>query len=97
MKKYVEHNLGFEISDEQFNESKERAEKKRIRIISQFGDCNGKRRQPEYLAELIYEDVIANIFSEITLITTMLNMEKGTRQNAEAPLVTDHIVAQVCE
>lgn len=97
MKKCVENNLGFDISDEQFKESKERAEKKLECIISRFGDCDGKRREKDYLIELIYEDVIANIFSEMTLVTTMLNMEKGTQQIAGAPLVTDHIVAQVCE
>lgn len=98
-KEEVEKQLGFAISDKDFAESRERAENKLNFIISRFGDSGGKRREAGYLIELIFEDVMANVFSEATIVVTanMLNMEKGTRQNAGAPLVTDHIVARVCE
>lgn len=95
----VEKLLGFTISEKEFNESQERAKRKLDSIIVRFGECDGKRRQPEYLIELIFEDVITNIFSETTVViaANMLDMEKSTRQTAGAPFVTDHIVAQRCE
>lgn len=96
-KSKIQKELGFEISDEQFEHSRERAEQKLKSIVSRFGDCGGNRRKPDYLIELICEDAIANAFSELTLLTTMLNMEKGTQQIVGVPLVTDHIVTQVCE
>lgn len=78
MKKQVEKELGFEITEEQFRQSEERAQEKLTSIISRFGDSCGIRRKPEYLAELIYEDVIANIFSKATIIVAknVRNMEK---------------------
>lgn len=78
MKEQIEDQLGFSITEEQFQESAERAGKKLDRIISQYGDAAGNRHRPEYLAELIYEDIIMDIFSKATvfLAENMLDMEK---------------------
>lgn len=78
MKEQIENQLGFSITEEQFQESAERAGKKLDRIISQYGDAAGSRRRPEYLAELIYEDVIMDTFSKATVFVAknVLDMEK---------------------
>lgn len=78
MKKHVESNLGFEITDDQFLESKERAERKLTDIIRRFGDCNGARNEQGYLEDLICEDVIAKMYAAVTMLITgnALNMEK---------------------
>lgn len=96
-KSEVEKQLGFKISEEMFCKSIKRARQKQESIISKYGDCGGKRLQAEYLIELIFEDIVSNIFSEATVMATknVQNMEKSTRQIAEAPFVTDHIVAQL--
>lgn len=98
MKEHVESSLGFGITDEQFLESKERAERKLTDIIKRYGDCNGARKEPEYLEELIYEDVIAKMFSEVTmwLAGNELNMEKEHSTNCQSALHDTHIVAQPC-
>lgn len=96
MKEHVESSLGFSITDEQFLESKERAERKLKYTIKRFGDCKGIRKEPEYLEELIYEDVIAKMFSEVTtwLAVNELNMEKEHLANCRSALHDIHIVAQ---
>lgn len=78
MKRETEACLGFEISEEQFSRSADRAGKKLTSIIERFGDGNGERRKPYYLAQLISEDVRREIFSEatITVALNVLNMEK---------------------
>lgn len=88
MKEQIEDQLGFSITEEQFQESAERAGKKLDRIISRYGDAAGSRREPEYLAELIYEDIFMDIFSKATvfLAENMLNMEKEHLANCQSAL-----------
>lgn len=78
MKNQVEEYLGFEISETQYNQSSDRARKKLASIIERFGDANGERRKPYYLARLISEDVKAENLSTatITVALNVLNMEK---------------------
>lgn len=78
-KEEVEKRLGFAISDKKFAESRKRAESKLNFIVSRFGDSGGKRQEADYLVELIFEDVVANVFSEATIVTAVnvLNMEKA--------------------
>lgn len=89
MKKQVEKELGFEITEEQFRQSEERAQEKLTSIISRFGDSCGIRRKPEYLAELIYEDVMADIFSKATIIVAenVLCMEKEHLTKCQSALL----------
>ena len=98
MKERVESSLGFGITDEQFSESKERAERKLTDIIKRFGDCNGARKEPGYLEELICEDVIVRMFSEARMLLAgnELNMEKEHLANCRSALHDTHIVAQPC-
>lgn len=88
MKEQVEKKLGFEVTNEQYGQSKERARKKLNSIISRYGDANGNRRKPEYLRELIYEDVISDIFSKATIFITknVLDMEKEHLTNCQGAL-----------
>lgn len=88
MKKEVEEELGFEVTDEQFCQSEERARIKLDSIISRYGDAHGDRRKPEYLRELIYEDVISDIFSKATVFVArnVLNMEKEHSTNCQSAL-----------
>ena len=78
MKKEIEACLGFEISEEQFSRSADRAGKKLTSIIERFGNGDGERQKPYYLAQLISEDVRAEIFSAATITAALneLNMEK---------------------
>lgn len=96
MKKLTEGYLGFEISEEEFKQSRERAEKKLCSIVERFGNCDGLRQEPEYLAQLIAEDVKAQAFMNATILVAInvLNMEKEHSVKTGALLVTDHIVAQ---
>lgn len=98
MKQKVESELGFTITEEQFRQSEERARKKQSGIISRFGDACGIRRKPEYLAELIYEDIMADIFSKATIFVAenMLNMEKEHSANCQSTPIDNHIVAWEC-
>lgn len=78
MKSQVEEYLGFEISEKQYSRSADRAGKKLTSIIKRFGDANGERRKPYYLAHLISEDVKAEKLSTATMTVALnvLNMEK---------------------
>ena len=85
MKKRIEEALGFALTEEQYEESKARAKRKLSGIIKRYGDCNGVRKEPEYLEELICEDVIAKMFSDVTLFLAenVLNMEKEHSANCQ--------------
>lgn len=88
MKEQIEQELGFKITEEQFQSSKDRACKKLKRIILQYGDAGGIRHRPEYLMELVLEQVIAGILSEATVwvAENMLNMEKEHLANCQSAL-----------
>lgn len=90
LKDQVEQKLMFDISEEQYQQSIERAKKKLLFIISMFGDCDGIRRKPEYLIELISEDIIMNIFSKVTIIAAqnMINMEKEHSADCQSTLTS---------
>lgn len=85
MKKHIEDALGFSLDDEQYERVKGRAISKLAGIIKQYGDCNGARREPEYLEELIYEEVISEMLSDVTLLIAgnVLNMEKEHSANCQ--------------
>lgn len=88
LKKEIESWLGFEVGDMQLKESVHHAEKKLASIILRYGDADGRRREPDYLAQLVCEDIKAGIFSKATLLraANMHNMEKersAKDQNAQ--------------
>lgn len=94
IKEEIESRLGFEVGDMQLKESVHHAEKKLASIILRYGDADGRRREPGYLAQLVCEDIKACIFSKATLLMAadMRNMEKersAKNQNAQmdSPIV----------
>lgn len=87
-KKEIESRLGFEVGDMQLKESVHHAEKKLASIILRYGDADGRRREQDYLEQLVFEDIEAGIFSKATLLraANMHNMEKersAKDQNAQ--------------
>lgn len=66
IKEDVESQLGFLISDKQFDVGMSRAKQKLQSIIRHYGDADGVRRTPEYLAELVTEAIAQELFSEYT-------------------------------
>ena len=78
LKTDVEERLGFKIEDRQFQKSLHNARKKLCSIISRYGDADGCRREPEYLQELVCEDIKACALAEVTMLmaVNMRNMEK---------------------
>jgi hypothetical protein len=54
-KKMIEEVMGLEIPQETYERAVEAANRKLQSIIQRFGDCNGVRRTPGYLAKLVIE------------------------------------------
>lgn len=74
-KRYVEERLGFEISDDLFRICVKLAKRKLQSLIQRFGDSNGVRRTPEYLAELVIEAIKSELLTEYTL--SLAHMENN--------------------
>ena len=56
-KKMIDDAIGFEIPEELYENAVISARKKLQSLIQRFGDCNGVRRTPGYLAELVIEAI----------------------------------------
>lgn len=61
----AEEYAGRPIADAEWQEAKEAAAAKQTRIIDQFWDSNGERRQPYYFAQLAVEHIRATALSRI--------------------------------
>lgn len=57
LQQQAESFLGADILPSEWDEARVKAQQKLDRIVSQEGDGNGARREPEYLAQLIAEAV----------------------------------------
>ncbi len=68
LKAEIESRVGFKVGDGQFQKSVHNARKKLFSIISRFGDADGLRREPEYLQELICEDIRACVLAGATML-----------------------------
>lgn len=66
-KKMTEEVIGLEIPLEIYEKSVEAANRKLQSIIQRFGDCDGVRRTPGYLTELVIEAVKSELLTEYTL------------------------------
>ena len=66
-KRNVEEVIGLEIPLDIYERSVEAANRKLQSIIQRFGDCNGVRRTPGYLAELVIEALTQKLFSDFTI------------------------------
>lgn len=97
LKTKIEKQMGFRISDRQFQKSVHNASKKLCSIISRYGDADGRRRGPEYLQELICEDIKACILADATMrmAANMGNMEKERLAGCQGTHASIHIV--ICE
>lgn len=63
----IEEVIGQEISQDLYDRSVKMANKKLQSIIQRFGDNNGVRQTPGYLAELVIEAVKSELLTEYTL------------------------------
>lgn len=63
----VEQMVGSVIPDDLYESALKSAKQKLQSIIQRFGDHNGLRRKPEYLAELVIEAVKSELLTEYTL------------------------------
>lgn len=98
MKRTVEEQLGFEVGERQFQKSLHNARKKLCTIITRYGDADGRRREPEYLQELICEDIKASVLAEATMLmaVNMRNMEKERLADRRGTHISTPIVAWEC-
>lgn len=67
LRRQAECFLGAEIQPSEWDKAVDQAERKLERIIEREGDCGGKRRRMEYLAQLIAEAVKSSRFSRFTI------------------------------
>lgn len=74
-KKTIEEAIGQEIPEELYEHAVTEARKKLQSIIQRFGDCDGVRRTPGYLAELVIEAIKSELLTEYTLTLTFANQE----------------------
>ena len=66
-KKTIEEAIGQEIPEELYEHAVTEARKKLQSIIQRFCDCDGVRRTPGYLTELVIEAVKSELLTEYTL------------------------------
>ena len=66
-KKMIDDAIGFEIPEELYENAVISARKKLQSLIQRFGDCNGVRRTPGYLAELVIEAIKSELLNKYTL------------------------------
>ena len=71
-KELFERKTGYAVSDEQFDKCLKMARKKLQIIIGQFGDANGVRRTPDYLAALITEAIQSELLTEYSITIGIL-------------------------
>lgn len=69
-KQDIEQKLGFEISDERYNRAINTSKRKLQLLIQRFGDCDGVRRTPSYLAELVIEAIKSELLTDYTVSRT---------------------------
>lgn len=66
-KKTIEEMIGREINEEDYQLAVSTATKKLQSIIQRYGDADGVRRTPEYLAELVIEAIKSELLTEYTM------------------------------
>lgn len=71
-KEKLEKELGFKIGDDTYERAVSQAKQKLQSLIRRYGDSDGVRRTPEYLAELVIEAIMQKLFSEYTIAQSEL-------------------------
>ena len=67
--------IGQEIPEEVYEHAVTEARKKLQSIIQRFGDCDGVRRTPGYLTELVIEAVKSELLTKYTLARAFADRE----------------------
>lgn len=89
----TEEELGVKLGSHEYRKAKEQAERKLTGIIDRYGDENGARREPWYLAQLIAEAVRSQALTKFTLELAALDRyatEIGIKKEQPAQLSADH-------
>lgn len=76
-KEEIEKELGVNVSDEQYEKCVGRAKRKLQSIIQRYGDSGGVRRTPDYLAELIIEAFVQELFLEYSIDVIRILMDEN--------------------
>lgn len=71
MKKRVEEELGFTVSDTEYENALEQAKRKLQHIIHRYGDSDGARRSADYLTILVAEAISGQYLQEFTCAVTL--------------------------
>ena len=71
----IEQKLGFDITDEQYDHAVEIAKRKLQLLIQRFGDKDGVRRSPYYLAELIIVAIVSELLTEYSMSVSQAMQE----------------------
>ena len=82
LKEMAEETLGSFIQPDEWEQAKQKAEKKLEWIISRNGDAGGVRHELWYLAELIAEIITANRFSRYSFEVAQLYREAKEKPTA---------------
>ena len=70
LKRDVEKELGYEISDKDFKLAHKRAQEKLQQIIQRYGDSDGERRSADYMISLIAEAFLGQSLSDACMAWT---------------------------
>lgn len=86
MKEKVEERIGILLSDEEFCKAEAMADIKLRYILASEGDLDGRRLEPSYREELIYESALHNAFSAATLavVLAVQDMKNERLENQDA-------------
>ncbi len=71
-KEYIEERLGIEISEERYLRAESYAKRKLQSLIQRYGDSDGVRQTPSYLAELVIEAIKSELLTEHTYFTMLV-------------------------
>lgn len=85
LRSLTEEELGVKLRSHEYQKAKEQAERKLTWIIDRYGDENGARREPWYLAQLIAEAARSQALTKFTLELAALDRyatEIGIKKNS---------------
>ena len=85
LRSLTERELGVRLGLHEYRQAKEAAERKLTWIIDRYGDEDGERRKPGYLAQLIAEAAKSQALTRLTLEMAELDRyatEIGIKKNS---------------
>lgn len=93
LRSLTERGLGVRLGLHEYRQAKEAAERKLTWIIDRYGDEDGERRKPGYLAQLIAEAAKSQALTRLTLEMAEFDRyatEIGIKKEQPAQLSADH-------